>query len=75
MGKKYLNPPIVEAVCEFRFTSDTQWDLAVSGLLYKKIKDDFTNRMKIIIQYVDINIGIQKFVPIVNPREQIIFHN
>lgn len=75
MGKKYLNPPIVEAVCEFRFTSDTQWDLAVPGLLYKKIKDDFPNRKQRIIQDVELKIGKQNIEPIVNPREQIIFQN
>jgi uncharacterized protein (TIGR04255 family) len=41
MGKKYLQSPIVEAVCEFRFPPDTPWDLTIPGSLYDKLKDDF----------------------------------
>jgi hypothetical protein len=33
MGKSYAKPPIVEAVCEFRLSPDTEWDLTVPGLV------------------------------------------
>jgi uncharacterized protein (TIGR04255 family) len=44
MGKKYKNPPIIEAVCEFRFEPGSPWDLAVPGLVYEKIRDSFPKR-------------------------------
>jgi len=44
MVKKYAKPPIVEAVCEFRLTHDTRWDLTVPGLLYEKLKASFPQK-------------------------------
>jgi len=44
MGRKYKNPPIIEAVCEFRFEPGGNWDLAVPGLMFEKLKDDFPDR-------------------------------
>jgi uncharacterized protein (TIGR04255 family) len=44
MGKKYKNPPIVEALCEFRFDPSSPWDLAIPGLLYEKVRDEFGKR-------------------------------
>ena len=41
MGKKYENPPLVEALCEFRFISDEPWDLTLPGLIYEKVKQEF----------------------------------
>lgn len=37
--RDYLNPPIEEAVCEFRFAPSTEWNLTVPGLVYEKIRD------------------------------------
>lgn len=50
MGKKYENSPIIEAVCEFRLTSDTKWDLTIPGLIYEKINDEFVNKEEDLIQ-------------------------
>ncbi|MDE2060685.1 MAG: TIGR04255 family protein [candidate division NC10 bacterium] len=44
MSRKYKQPPIIEAVCEFRFESGSPWDLAVPGLLYEKLRDSFPIR-------------------------------
>jgi len=44
MGKKYRNPPIIEALCEFRFEPGPPWDLAIPGLVYEKVRDDFPKR-------------------------------
>jgi len=41
MGKKYKNPPIVEALCEFQFLPNQPWDITIPGILYEKIKDEF----------------------------------
>jgi len=37
-------PPLVEAICEFRFEPSEQWDLTVPGRLYDRIQDDFPHR-------------------------------
>lgn len=44
MGKKYKNPPIIEALCEFHFEPSVPWDLAIPGLVYEKIREDFPKR-------------------------------
>jgi uncharacterized protein (TIGR04255 family) len=41
---KYKNPPIVEAICEFRFSKETKWDPTISGSVYEKVKDKFPNK-------------------------------
>ena len=38
MSKKYLKPPIIEALCEFQFGSDSPWDLTMPGLIYDKLR-------------------------------------
>ncbi|GAA6620650.1 TIGR04255 family protein [Scytonema sp. NUACC26] len=40
--RQYRNPPIEEAVCEFRFAPGLAWNLTVPGLFYEKIKDFYT---------------------------------
>jgi len=34
---KYRNPPIEEALCEFRFVPSQDWDPTVPGRFHKKI--------------------------------------
>jgi len=41
MGKKYKNPPVVEALCEFQFIPTQPWDITIPGLLYERIRDEF----------------------------------
>jgi uncharacterized protein (TIGR04255 family) len=44
MGRKYRNPPIVEALCEFRFEPGAPWDMTIPGLVYERIRDGFPKR-------------------------------
>jgi len=44
MGRRYKNPPIVEALCEFRFDPGSPWDLAIPGLVYEKVRNEFGKR-------------------------------
>ncbi len=46
MGRKYKNPPVIEAVCEFRFEPSSPWDLAVPGLIYDKLRGTFSKRQQ-----------------------------
>jgi len=41
MIDKYPNPPVQEAVCEFRFSSGAEWDITFPGVFYKEIDDEF----------------------------------
>ena len=45
MNRHYENAPIREAVCEFRFTPDSPWDIAIPGLFYGALKDEFPKRV------------------------------
>ncbi|MDN7024019.1 TIGR04255 family protein [Methanoculleus sp. FWC-SCC1] len=40
----YRNPPVIEAVCEFRFPPDTPWDAAIPERLYERLKEEFPHR-------------------------------
>lgn len=44
MAKKYQNPPVEEALCGFRFSSDTKWDITVPGLVYERLKAHYPVR-------------------------------
>lgn len=54
MGRRYRNPPVVEALCEFRFDPDQPWDLAIPGLVYEKIRDGFPKRR--LARVVELNV-------------------
>ncbi len=43
MTRKYRKPPIVEAVCEFRFEPGN-WDNAMPGLIWEQVKIPFPKR-------------------------------
>ena len=57
MQRQYKNPPIKQAVCEFRFLSEDAWDMAVPGLIYSDLKDDFPRRIPNIVQAAGIRIS------------------
>ena len=42
--RRYRNPPIDEAVCEFRFGSDPDWDLTIPGKLRTALAADYTGK-------------------------------
>lgn len=53
MSKRYKNPPIIEAICEFYFSSDIPWDLTFIGLIYEKLKEFFPKK-----QQLQVNIAV-----------------
>lgn len=53
MSKKYKNPPVIEAVCEIRFSEDSKWDFTVPGLLFEKVKDEFPSKSKAALSFLD----------------------
>ena len=46
MNKQYKNPPITEAVCEFRFELETTFDQKIADLIYEEIKEKFPKKKK-----------------------------
>jgi uncharacterized protein (TIGR04255 family) len=44
VSRQYENPPIIEAICEFRFKPRQDWDWTIPGLVYDKIKADFPKK-------------------------------
>ena len=42
--RRYRNPPIDEAVCEFRFHPSQDWDLTIPGRLHGRISDDYPGK-------------------------------
>jgi len=57
MGRKYHNPPIIEALCDFRFEPGAPWDMAIPGLVYEKIRDRFPKRQQTRTLEVSIAAG------------------
>lgn len=41
---KYPNNPIIEALCEFKFSPQEPWDVTVAGLFYQEIQDQFPQK-------------------------------
>lgn len=68
MGRKYKNPPLVEALCEFQFIPQEPYDLTIPGLFYEKIKNEFPEKeeqagVDFQLQMTDRGIE-QKIVPV-----------
>lgn len=43
-GRRYKNPPIEEALCEFRFKSGQDWDFTIPGKLQVQLKEDYSGK-------------------------------
>ena len=54
--RQYRNPPIKEAVCEFRFSPDDDWDLTLPGLFHEKIKSEYSAKPR---EVSTIGVGFQ----------------
>jgi hypothetical protein len=54
MKGSYINPPVTEAICEFRIALDTEWDLTVPGLYYDRIRDEMPIREQRRIRNVEV---------------------
>lgn len=47
MSKKYINPPIIEALCEFQFEPGAPWDITMPGLIYNEMKEEYPHKEQI----------------------------
>lgn len=55
MEKKYKNPPLIEALCEFQFIPGQSWDMTIPGLIYERIKENYPEKK----QQIGLNIQTQ----------------
>lgn len=73
MRRKYLNPPIIEAVCEFRLAHDSKWDLTIPGLVYEKVTNEFPNKEQRLIQEVEFTQSPQGIQQQIRTSERVLF--
>lgn len=55
MVKVYNNPPLVEALCEFRFDPGSPWDVTVFGHYYDRIHQEFPDKRQ--TPQVEVSLG------------------
>ena len=73
MSKKYVHPPIVEAVCEFRITSESKWDLTIPGLVYEKVRKEFPKKEQRLIRRIEATQIPKENKQRVSTEERILF--
>ncbi|MDD1675352.1 MAG: TIGR04255 family protein [Methanomicrobiales archaeon] len=57
MTDAYVNPPITEAICEFRISLNTPWDLTVPGVYYERVKDELPVREQKRVRSVEVKMA------------------
>ena len=57
MARRYEQPPLIEALCEFVYEPDKEWDLTIPGLLYEKIKSEFPDKEQQMMVGVEFQIA------------------
>jgi len=75
MGRKYRNPPIIEAVCEFQITPDTKWDLTIPGLIYEKVRNEFPIIEQRVIFEEKITVRGEELHRQISPSERVLFYS
>jgi uncharacterized protein (TIGR04255 family) len=55
MGQVYRHPPLIEALCEFRFDPGSPWDVTIFGHYYDRIRDEFSNKRQ--VPQVEMSLG------------------
>ncbi len=71
--RRYVKAPILEAVCEFRLSPDSKWDLTIPGLLYEKLSSEFPNKEQRILQDIEITQAAQGMQQQIRSSERILF--
>lgn len=74
-SQKYNKPPIIEALCEIKFIPDQTWDMTIPGLIYKEVKNEFSERkqkMALDVKFHSTKNGLEHKVEPAPPRMQ--FH-
>lgn len=61
MPRRYANPPILEALTEFRFDPSSGWDSTIPGLLYEKLRASYVKKRQ--VSSVEVFISTQPNKP------------
>ncbi len=69
--KPYPNPPLMEALCEFRFAGGSPWDGTVPGLVYEQLRDQFPKRKQVRAIEVQITSSEKGTDQVVRPSERV----
>ena len=59
---RYKNPPIQEALCEFRFKPNQEWDLTIPGRLHVKLSGEYSGKPQE-QKSVDVSLDAQQGKP------------
>jgi uncharacterized protein (TIGR04255 family) len=68
MGRRYPNPPVVEALCEI-YTDGSAWDPTVPGLFYERVRDRFPKRGQARDVEIEVTVGAPAPATKVTPSE------
>lgn len=58
MGRNYESPPLIEALCEFRF-DNKQWEMTTPGLFYQEIRSRFPKKREQNVVEMQLSEGPQ----------------
>lgn len=75
MVRAYRKPPLIEAVCDFRFSGSQPWDWTVPGLFYEQIRNDFPNKEQVNVVGTIIDPAQSKIVQQAQPKMQFVNEN
>ncbi|MBI4566163.1 MAG: TIGR04255 family protein [Planctomycetes bacterium] len=53
-GRKYRNPPVIEALCEIYF-AESAWDDTIPGRFYERVRDRFPSTKQIEIHEAEVS--------------------
>ncbi len=56
LRRRYSNPPIIEALCEFHFKPGLDWNLTMPGKLHTELGDDYTGKPR---HQKSVELGVQ----------------
>lgn len=70
MARTYCKSPLIEAVCDFRFSSSQPWDWTIPGLFYEQIREKFPIKEQLNAVETIIDPVQAKLVQQVQPKLQ-----
>jgi len=71
LTKPYPNPPLIEALCEFRFAGGSPWDGTVPGLVYEQLHEQFPKRKQVRAIEMQITPSEKGTEQVVRPSERV----
>jgi uncharacterized protein (TIGR04255 family) len=55
--RRYSDPPLLEAVAEFRFEPGSPWDQTVPGLVYERVRETFPEKQQVVVVDASLTPG------------------